>query len=91
MVLQGKQEGDIANVNVSNQPSGKFRSCLPDIDHPRFANARKQDAHEYVEEFLVKQHPPWLHWLFTHWRSLYEEPFKGVTSDGVHYHSHCCI
>ena len=71
------------DMKVSTKPSGEYRSCLPDVNHPRFATAREQDAHEYVDEFLTRQHPPWLYNLYTHWRDLYEEPFKGVTSDGA--------
>lgn len=76
----------MAKVEVSTKPSGEFRSCLPDLDHPRFKTMQQQDAHEYVEAFLSKQNPPWLYNLFRHWRDLFEEPYKGITNDGKELH-----
>lgn len=66
----------------STKPSGQFRKCLPDLQQPRFTTMQKQNAHEYVNDFKARQHPPWLYNLYVHWRELFQEPFKGVTCDG---------
>ncbi|KAL2866672.1 uncharacterized protein BJX67DRAFT_388438 [Aspergillus lucknowensis] len=60
-----------------------FRQYLPDLSLPRFQAMRNQDAHEYADAFLTSRNPPWLHALYTHWRELFQEPFKGVTTDGT--------
>jgi hypothetical protein len=73
---------DMTDVGISTKPFGEFRSCLPDLNQPRFTTAREQDAQEYVDAFLTGQHPPWLYNLYMHWRDLYQEPYKGVTNDG---------
>ncbi|PSK42991.1 D-tyrosyl-tRNA(Tyr) deacylase [Elsinoe australis] len=63
--------------------SGAYRAHLPDLSIPRFTSMKAQNAHEYADEFLNKGHqPPWLYALYKHWRSLFEEPFRGVTNDG---------
>jgi hypothetical protein len=58
-----------------------FREYLPDLNTPRFQVMRTQDAHEYAEAFKTGKIPPWLHALYTHWRELLQEPFRGVTFD----------
>ncbi|KAH7376751.1 hypothetical protein B0T11DRAFT_346887 [Plectosphaerella cucumerina] len=65
-----------------SSPQGEYRQFLPDISIPRFATMRKQDAHEYAEEFKRDGQPPWLHALYLHWRRLFAEPFRGITTDG---------
>lgn len=62
---------------------GAFRQFLPDLSIPRFTAMQKQNAHEYAHDFKELKVPPWLHGLYQHWLKLYEEPFKGVTSNGV--------
>ncbi|EHA56326.1 hypothetical protein MGG_02169 [Pyricularia oryzae 70-15] len=62
---------------------GDYRQFLPDLSHPRFTTMQKQDAHEYAREFIQGGNPPWLHALYLHWRALFQEPFRGVTSDGT--------
>ena len=44
---------------------------------------QKQDAHEYAKEFIQGGNPPWLHALYLHWRELFQEPFRGITTDGT--------
>ncbi|KAL2020885.1 hypothetical protein VTK56DRAFT_7876 [Thermocarpiscus australiensis] len=61
---------------------GAYRQYLPDLSIPRFTEMQKQDAHEYAEAFKERGVPPWLHGLYLHWRKLFQEPFKGITSDG---------
>ncbi|UZP39384.1 hypothetical protein NXS19_007200 [Fusarium pseudograminearum] len=60
-----------------------FRQYLPDLNQPRFQDMKKQDAYEYAEIFKKGGQPPWLHGLYLHWRKLFNEPYQGVTSDGV--------
>lgn len=67
---------------VEQQAIG-FRQCLPDLSSPRFTAAKQQDALSYVETFRTTQHPPWLFNLTEAWRSLLEQPYKGVTNDGM--------
>ncbi|KAF4332797.1 hypothetical protein FBEOM_13395 [Fusarium beomiforme] len=62
---------------------GEFRKYLPDLSTPRFVAMQQQDAHSYAADFKENKNPPWLHALYEHWKDLYKEPFKGVTSDGV--------
>lgn len=60
-----------------------FRQHLPDLGSPRFTTMAKQDAHEYAKGFLEGGQPYWLYALYKHWRSMFKEPFKGVTTDGI--------
>ncbi|CAJ0550124.1 Ff.00g100540.m01.CDS01 [Fusarium sp. VM40] len=60
-----------------------FRQYLPDLSQPRFQDMKKQDAHEYAENFKKNGQPPWLHGLYLHWRKLYQQPYQGITSDGI--------
>ncbi|KAI6780263.1 uncharacterized protein J7T54_003042 [Emericellopsis cladophorae] len=62
--------------------AGGFRDHLPDLSTPRFTTMRRQDAHEYANAFSESGQPPWLHALYLHWRDLFKEPFRGVTTDG---------
>lgn len=63
---------------------GEFRKYLPDLDTPRFHAIAKNDAYGHAKELLEHHRPPWLYGLYVHWRKLFEEPFKGVTNDGVY-------
>ncbi|EUC40257.1 hypothetical protein COCMIDRAFT_41388 [Bipolaris oryzae ATCC 44560] len=66
------------------EENGKwFRPFLPDLTQSRFVTLQKQDAHEYASIFKGSAQPPWLHALWQHWRQLSEEPFRGITNDGV--------
>ncbi|PSN74915.1 hypothetical protein BS50DRAFT_615702 [Corynespora cassiicola Philippines] len=62
--------------------SAAFRAHIPDLDTPRFTTASKQNIYEYADFFRDNHAPPWLFDLTQAWAKLYEEPFKGVTSDG---------
>ncbi|KAK5994364.1 hypothetical protein PT974_04838 [Cladobotryum mycophilum] len=70
----------------SNTAHSTFREFLPDLNSPRFAAMQKQNAHEFVAEFLQNKQPPWLHALYLHWRKLFEEPYRGITTDGTLKH-----
>ncbi|KAJ4126991.1 hypothetical protein NW768_008612 [Fusarium equiseti] len=60
-----------------------FRQYLPDLNTPRFRDMKKHDAHSYAENFKKNAQPPWLHGLWLHWRKLLQQPYQGITSDGV--------
>ncbi|KAI1428119.1 hypothetical protein F5Y12DRAFT_75143 [Xylaria sp. FL1777] len=62
---------------------GAFRQYLPDLSTPRFTTIAQNDAYGHARELKDKHAPPWLHGLYVHWRKLFEEPFKGITNDGV--------
>lgn len=61
-----------------------FRQHLPDLNTPRFEGAKDQDAHEYAKAFQETHHPPWLYALTEAWKRLLEEPYSGVTTDGIY-------
>jgi hypothetical protein len=63
--------------------STAFRSHLHDLTTPRFTTASKQNLYEYADFFTDNHAPPWLFELTQAWAKLYDEPFKGVTSDGI--------
>lgn len=65
-----------------HETSAAFRAHIPDLKTPRFQTAAKQDVYEYAKFFRDNHAPPWLFNLTEAWAKLYEEPFKGVTSDG---------
>ncbi|KAJ5801153.1 uncharacterized protein N7518_003221 [Penicillium psychrosexuale] len=69
-------------ANASKNTTGEYRQYLPDLNIPRFQAMCQQDAHEYANEFKTGHQPPWLHALYMHWLELFQEPFKGVTTDG---------
>lgn len=60
-----------------------FRKYLPDLTLPRFQVAKTQSPYEYSEAFRINHEPPWLYNLTETWKSLLEEPYKGVTTDGL--------
>ncbi|KAF1809764.1 hypothetical protein P152DRAFT_148165 [Eremomyces bilateralis CBS 781.70] len=64
------------------EASAGFRNHLPDLNTPRFINAKSQSPYEYSNTFRDTQHPPWLYSLTKAWEQLLEEPYKGVTVDG---------
>lgn len=70
------------NINAHQSQGSAFRRHLPDLSLPRFTSMQKQDAHEYADQFKTSGQPPWLHGLFLHWRELFKEPFRGITTDG---------
>lgn len=72
----------MARRNSFQEKSAAFRSHLFDLDTPRFTTAAKQDVYEYANFFRDNHAPPWLFDLTQAWAKLYDEDFKGVTSDG---------
>ena len=63
--------------------STTFRQYLPDPSTPRFTTAKAQSPYEYVDAFQTNRHPLWLFNLTETWKELLQEPFKGVTIDGM--------
>ncbi|KAI9719487.1 MAG: hypothetical protein M1828_006194 [Chrysothrix sp. TS-e1954] len=74
-----------ANKQLSrgNDLCSTFRQYLPNLSDLRFTRARSQDAIAYAETFEHKRDPPWLFELTKVWQQLYEEPYKGITTDGT--------
>ena len=70
-------------TNTLEKPTGEYRQYLPDLNLERFQVMCQQDAHEYAHAFKTGHQPPWLHALYMHWLELLQEPFKGVTTDGM--------
>ncbi|ORY10728.1 hypothetical protein BCR34DRAFT_485242 [Clohesyomyces aquaticus] len=62
--------------------SSAFRKHFHDLSSPRFTTASKQNVNEYAKYFQDNHAPPWLYDLTQAWAKLYDEPFKGVTTDG---------
>ncbi|KAI0136162.1 hypothetical protein BJ170DRAFT_238 [Xylariales sp. AK1849] len=60
-----------------------FRDYLPDLSTPRFQRIAECDGCSHAAELLEHHRPPWLYALVEHWFSLLNEPFRGVTTDGV--------
>ncbi|KAI1775568.1 hypothetical protein F4818DRAFT_440849 [Hypoxylon cercidicola] len=73
----------MASAEKQDGPHTSFRDYLPDLNTPRFQAIAANDAHSHAKELLENHRPPWLYGLYVHWRKLFEEPFKGVTNDGV--------
>jgi hypothetical protein len=57
-----------------------FRDNLIPYDSPRLVNARGQDPFEYAKPIIAT---PKAQSLIQEWQSLYAQPFKGITSNGV--------
>ncbi|KAI1176180.1 hypothetical protein F4777DRAFT_547385 [Nemania sp. FL0916] len=74
-----------SQTNPSQDPEQQsaFRQYLPDLSTPRFTTLAQNDARGHARELTEKQAPPWLHGLYKHWQKLLQEPFIGVTNDGV--------
>jgi hypothetical protein len=71
-----KESADFKEISTA------FRAHLHDLTTPRFTTASKQSLYEYADFFRDNHAPPWLFELTQAWAKLYDEPFKGVTSDG---------
>lgn len=73
----------MATTTEQAELSAAFRQHLPDLTSPRFVTTAKQSPYEYSEAFQKTQVPPWLYRLTEAWKVLLEEPYKGVTIDGI--------
>lgn len=79
----------MSHKSTFEQASAEFRQFLPDLSSPRFTTAKEQDCYTYAEHFQQTKFPPWIYGLTKAWEKLYEEPFKGVTSDGEYFLELC--
>jgi hypothetical protein len=70
------------NSMASHSRIAAYREYLPDLTTERFQRAKTQDPYEYARWLQENQSPPWICELTELWKKLYEEPFKGVTTDG---------
>jgi len=61
-------------------PTGSFREFLLDPDDPTVAQYRGERWDVYSAERIA---PSFVQDLLAYWRGLYDEPFRGVTNDGV--------
>lgn len=71
------------NGLVDEALASAFRKHLPDLTSPRFTTSAQQSPYEYSEAFQKSGHPPWLYKLTKAWEDLLDEPFTGVTVDGM--------
>lgn len=71
-------------ANTTDQDlAAAFRQHLPDLASPRFTTSAKQSPYEYAEAFQASHVPPWLYNLTQAWKELLQEPYKGVSVDGI--------
>ncbi|MGW4729433.1 DUF3500 domain-containing protein [Streptomyces shenzhenensis] len=61
-------------------PTDSYTRYLFDLDEPKLADVRGMDYEEFSQD---RYRAPFLQDLLASWRSLYDEPFTGITSDGV--------
>ncbi|GAA3706644.1 DUF3500 domain-containing protein [Streptomyces tremellae] len=61
-------------------PGDDYTRYLLDLDDPRLADVRGLDYEEFTR---ARYEAPFLRDLLAFWRTLYDEPFKGLTTDGA--------
>ncbi|BBA96346.1 hypothetical protein RVR_1604 [Actinacidiphila reveromycinica] len=61
-------------------PTDGHTRFLFDLDDPKLTSVRGMDYEEFTRD---RYKAPFLQELLASWRALYDEPFTGVTSDGV--------
>ena len=61
-------------------PTDSYTSYLFDLDDPKLTDVRGLNYEEFTQD---RYSAPFLQDLLAFWRSLYNEPFVGITSDGV--------
>lgn len=61
-------------------PADGYRAYLPEIDDPKLVEVRGMDYEEFAQD---RYQAPFLRDLLDYWRSLYDEPFVGLTVDGT--------
>jgi hypothetical protein len=67
------------NIIVSTTPTGKYRSSLPDLQSGKFKQLPYHDSHTWAEEFYKN---PFAKELTKIWLELWNQPYKGLTTDG---------
>ena len=71
------------DMDTAHVDQGEYRQYLPNLSTARFTKMQQQDYRAYADEFKRDGNPLWLHGLYLHWRTLFKEPFRGITTDGV--------
>jgi Protein of unknown function (DUF3500) len=61
-------------------PNDSYREYLLDLDDPKLVEVRGMTYDEFAQD---RYQAPFLQDLLAYWRSLYDEPFVGITSDGT--------
>ena len=61
-------------------PTDSYTNYLFDLDDPKLADVRGMNYEEFSQDRYAA---PFLQDLLAFWRSLYDEPFVGITADGV--------
>jgi hypothetical protein len=84
------QSNDIDDFFSSDRVSGReqaveltaksYREYLFDLDDPILASVRGMDYEEFAAD---RYQAPFLRELLDYWKGLYDEPFVGITTDGV--------
>lgn len=84
-----QQDGDIDGFFSTARVTGReeaveltsqsYREHLIDLDDPMLADVRGMDYEEFAAD---RYQAPFLRELLDYWKSLYDEPFVGVTTDG---------
>jgi len=64
---------------VVELPTDSYLDHRYDLDDPKLAEVRGMGYLEFAED---RYQAPFLQELLAYWRSLYDEPFVGITSDG---------
>lgn len=85
--LPGLIASDPTKLTAGLEKMADFRQHLPNLNSPRFEVAKEQNPYEYTDAFLKNHHPPWLHDLTKTWEKLLEEPYRGITTDGLYPHN----
>ncbi|MGP6169999.1 DUF3500 domain-containing protein [Microbacterium sp. A204] len=60
--------------------SGSYREHLIDRDDPMLASVRGMDYEQFASD---RYQAPFLRELLEYWKGLYDEPFVGITTDGI--------
>ena len=84
------QQNDIDDFFSSDRVAGReeaveledssFRDHLIPLDDPTLADVRGMDYEQFTAD---RMSAPFLRDLLDFWKGLYDEPFVGVTADGV--------
>ncbi|KIV91820.1 hypothetical protein PV10_06317 [Exophiala mesophila] len=59
--------------------SAQYREYVPDPDHPRVKGITSSDSYKWTNKRLAD---PWFRDWVDSWERKYNEPFKGITTDG---------
>jgi hypothetical protein len=66
-------------VEAVQLPADSYRNYLYDLDDPKLSGVRGMGYEEFARD---RYQAPFLRDLLGYWKSLYDEPFVGITTDG---------